>query len=69
MRVVNRLCHGIEHRNPLDMYAAAPRRDSRHDLAPVIPTLLGMEQAAPTGDPLDKNLGIFIDQYGHDFLV
>ena len=53
--VSDRFGNGVENRDSFDVDATLAGGDSGHDAGAVFTALLGMEQAAPSGDPLDDN--------------
>ena len=61
----HRLLHGVEHR-PVEMdHAALAGRDAADDVGAHLQGLLGMEGGVLTGEALDDDLGIFVDQDAH----
>ncbi len=64
--IAHRLFDGVEDRDSLDVNPTFAGGDAGDDLGAVFPALLGMEQAASAGDPLDEDFRVFIEQDGHD---
>src|SRR5690606_4785595 len=56
---------GVEHRQAQVLGAALARRHAAHDLGAVLDHLLGVEGALGTGEALDDDLGVLVDQNAH----
>ena len=63
----DRLGHGVEHRQVEMGGAAFARRHAAHHLGAVGDRLLGMEGALRAGEALADDLGVLVDQNGHQF--
>ena len=61
----DRLGHGVEHRQVEMRGAAFARRHAAHHLGAVGDRLLGMEGALRAGEALADDLGVLVDQDGH----
>src|SRR6185312_15986800 len=63
---IDRVAHGVEHREADVLAAALAGRNAADQLGAVIQRLLRMEGALLAGEALADDLGVFVDQYAHD---
>src|SRR5581483_1197754 len=62
---LDRLANGVEDRKPLDALAAAAGGDAADDVRAVLAHLSRVEQALASGDALDQDARVDIDQDAH----
>ncbi len=63
--LVDRLRDGVEDGDPLDVVAALPRSDPRHDLRTVVPVPHAVERALSPGEALDDEPCLAVDDDRH----
>ena len=65
----DRVAHGVEHRQPEVLLAAAARRDAADQLRAVVEALLGVESALLAGEALADDARRLVDQNGHGYFL
>ena len=62
----DRIFHRIEHRHPVLGLTAFSRRDAGNDVGAILDHFLRVETADGSGNALDQNFGVFVDQNAHE---
>src|SRR5205085_1600820 len=61
----DRVDHGVEDRDSLDVGTTLAGRHPGHDLRAVVPVAQGVEAALPAGEPLDDDPRVLVDDDRH----